>query len=160
MRTLIILQDFVRLSGPGSLRFILQPLMSVFFGIKDGITDAKLGNDPFLFSLFKSSEKKSKLKEAFKSVGKVFIIAIILIIIFYYFRKFHDLSIIKFLKNAKFPKVILLNVMIFVEVILISKDLNFLIIMAVFQIVYLVLYYQETVSLILKFSQSILKIKK
>ncbi len=82
------------------------------------------------------------------------------IIIFYYFRKFHDLSIIKFLKNAKFPKVILLNVMIFVEVILISKDLNFLIIMAVFQIVYLVLYYQETVSLILKFSQSILKIKK
>ncbi len=84
MRTLIILQDFVRLSGPGSLRFILQPLMSVFFGIKDGITDAKLGNDPFLFSLFKSSEKKSKLKEAFKSVGKVFIIAIILDIIFYY----------------------------------------------------------------------------
>ncbi|HRI86521.1 MAG TPA: hypothetical protein PK536_13845 [Ignavibacteria bacterium] len=84
MKIIIIIQEFVRLSGPGSLRFILQPLISAFFGIKDGITDAKLGNDPFLISLFNSDDRKAKIKEAVKSVGKVFIIAIILDVIFYY----------------------------------------------------------------------------
>ncbi|MBK8983660.1 MAG: hypothetical protein IPM38_15425 [Ignavibacteria bacterium] len=84
MKIIIILQEFIRLSGPGSLRFILQPLVSVFFGIKDGITDAKLGNDTFLISLFNSDGRKELMKEAFKHVGKVFIIAIILDIVFYY----------------------------------------------------------------------------
>jgi hypothetical protein len=36
-----------RLSGPASFRFILQPLVATIAGIRDGVSDAKLGLPPY-----------------------------------------------------------------------------------------------------------------
>jgi hypothetical protein len=37
-----------RLSGPGAFRFVLQPLVAVLLGIRDGRADAKAGRPPYL----------------------------------------------------------------------------------------------------------------
>jgi len=40
-----------RLTGPFSARFILQPLVAIILGIRDGVPDAKLGKPPFVVAL-------------------------------------------------------------------------------------------------------------
>jgi NhaP-type Na+/H+ or K+/H+ antiporter len=40
-----------RLAGPFPARFVLQPLVAIILGIRDGITDAKLGRPPFVMAL-------------------------------------------------------------------------------------------------------------
>jgi hypothetical protein len=40
-----------RLAGPFPARFVLQPLVAIILGIRDGITDAKLGRPPYFMSL-------------------------------------------------------------------------------------------------------------
>ena len=37
-----------RLHGPGRLRFILQPLVAIVLGTRDGVKDARIGRPPFL----------------------------------------------------------------------------------------------------------------
>lgn len=45
-------QDILaRLSGPGRLRFIVQPTVAIFLGLRSGIKDAQLGLPPFLWAL-------------------------------------------------------------------------------------------------------------
>ena len=68
-------------------------------------------------------------------------------------------STIEFLKNVKFTKVIILNVLIIIEVIMLSESFNFMYIMVVAQIIFLTLYYNETISLFRKFYTNILKPK-
>jgi hypothetical protein len=41
-----------RFTGPGRLRFILQPAVAIALGIRGGLADAKAGNPPYLFRLF------------------------------------------------------------------------------------------------------------
>ncbi len=53
-----------RLSGPGRLRFILQPLMAVLIGIRGGSGDAKAGNPPYLYGFFAGGTDR---KELFRS---------------------------------------------------------------------------------------------
>jgi hypothetical protein len=38
-----------RLTGPASFRFILQPLIAAIAGVRDGVSDAKLGLPPYGF---------------------------------------------------------------------------------------------------------------
>jgi hypothetical protein len=40
-----------RFTGPGRLRFILQPMLAIFLGVRGGLADAKAGNPPYLFGL-------------------------------------------------------------------------------------------------------------
>lgn len=40
-----------RLSGPGRLRFIMQPAVALFLGIRDGKSDTRMGRPPFLSAL-------------------------------------------------------------------------------------------------------------
>jgi len=73
----------IRLAGPMSLRFLMQPLMAIFFAIRDGRKDAREGRAPYFWALFSEPEHRlDMLKSGWKSVGKVFIIAIILDIVF------------------------------------------------------------------------------
>ncbi len=37
-----------RLTGPGRLRFILQPAMAVLLGLRGGLADARAGRPPYL----------------------------------------------------------------------------------------------------------------
>lgn len=68
-----------RVTGPMSFRFILQPLMMIILGIKDGLADAKAGSPPFIFDLVFNPEGRPRdFKNAFKSLVKPIIFATVL----------------------------------------------------------------------------------
>src|SRR5689334_63299 len=72
-----------RLHGPMNFRFLLQPLMASYLAFRDGRKDAREGKPPFLWSLFKHAEHRPEmLRSAWKSIGKVFIVAVVLDIVF------------------------------------------------------------------------------
>lgn len=80
----------VRLQGPMSFRFLLQPLMGIFFAFRDGRIDAKEGRAPYFWGLFTNPEHRvDMLRSGWKSIGKVFIIAVVLDFVFQYIV-FHD----------------------------------------------------------------------
>jgi hypothetical protein len=79
-----ILDDFVnRLDGPLHFRFILQPLMAVFFAIRDGRRDAREGRAPYRL-VTRPEQRREVLLSSWRSLGKVFIIALILDVIYQY----------------------------------------------------------------------------
>jgi hypothetical protein len=72
-----------RPEGPLSMRFYLQPAMSLIFAIKDGLNDAKKGGPPYFWALFTDAENRAALiRDGWKSVGKIFILAVILDLIY------------------------------------------------------------------------------
>jgi len=72
-----------RVSGPMSFRFLLQPIMAAIFAIISGLKDAKAGNPPYFWSLLSDkSQRAAMLKDGWKSVGKVFVLAMILDLIY------------------------------------------------------------------------------
>jgi len=81
-----------RLSGPGRLRFILQPAVAIVLGSRDGWHDARAGAAPFLWALVSHSGDCQKLmRHAFASVRDLVAIAILLDIIsqFLIFHEIH-----------------------------------------------------------------------
>jgi len=73
----------IRHNGPMAFRLILQPIMSLIYATLAGIRDAKAGNPPFLSALITGkADRKLLLKELWKDVGKVFILAVIMETIF------------------------------------------------------------------------------
>ncbi|HSA61512.1 MAG TPA: hypothetical protein VLE03_04675 [Nitrospiraceae bacterium] len=74
-----------RLHGPMSFRLLIQPLMAIFFAFRDGRKDAREGRPPYFWGLFTDPEHRGDmLRSGLKSIGKVFIIAIILDNVFQY----------------------------------------------------------------------------
>lgn len=72
-----------RIAGPLNFRFLLQPVMAVIFASIGGFKDAKAGRAPYFWSLFTDPQhRRVLLKDGWKSVGKLFIFAIILDVIF------------------------------------------------------------------------------
>jgi hypothetical protein len=65
-----------RIIGPMSLRFVFQPLVALLLGIRDGVTDAKTGEPPFIIDLIvDNNNRKAKLAGVLKSLSKTIIIA-------------------------------------------------------------------------------------
>ena len=50
-----------RLSGPGRLRFLLQPTVAILLGSRDGLKDARVGLPPFLWALVFHGEHRREL---------------------------------------------------------------------------------------------------
>lgn len=77
-------QDLLnRVEGPLNLRLILQPLMATIFAIRDGMKDEQLWRIPYTFGLFTEKGHRMELfRRGWRSVGKVFILAIILDIVY------------------------------------------------------------------------------
>ncbi len=77
------LEDIVaRLHGPGRFRFVLQPLVAIAFGTRDGIKDARAGRPPFLRDLIlHTAERPGLMRSAFASVRDLVAIAILLDVI-------------------------------------------------------------------------------
>ena len=74
-----------RLTGPGWFRFILQPLVAAFLGIKNGIADAGCGRPPYLFGvLFNQSLRRELLASAFTTVVNLLLMGILLDSVFQY----------------------------------------------------------------------------
>ena len=72
-----------RTEGPMSLRFVLQPCMSLFFAIRAAIRDSKNGTVPYLWRfLYSKEDRKTVAKEGWKDVGKIFVIGTILDIVY------------------------------------------------------------------------------
>ena len=72
-----------RVTGPMKFRIVLQPCMAAFFAIRAGLADAKAGKPPYFWSLFSApAQRKELLKDGWKSVGKIFILAIVLDVVF------------------------------------------------------------------------------
>jgi hypothetical protein len=72
-----------RITGPMKFRVFLQPAMATFFAIRDGLKDAREGRPAYFWSLFTDKgERERILKDGWKGVGKVFILAVVLDVIY------------------------------------------------------------------------------
>jgi hypothetical protein len=72
-------QLLARVSGPMKFRLVLQPCMAAFFAIRAGLADAKAGKSPYFWGLLKDhGQRVEMLKDGWKSVGRVFILALAL----------------------------------------------------------------------------------
>ena len=72
-----------RVTGPMHFRLLLQPGMATFFAIRDGMRDARECKPPYFWGLFTDKgERESMMKNGWKSVGKVFILAIVLDVVY------------------------------------------------------------------------------
>lgn len=66
-----------RIGGPMSFRLVLQPAMALFFGIRDGLKDARTGKPAYFWAIFADpSHRGELLRDGWKSVAKVFVIAV------------------------------------------------------------------------------------
>jgi hypothetical protein len=79
-----IAEDMVaRVSGPMHLRIILQPVMALVFATISGLRDAREGKPPYFWSLLTDpAHRQDMVKDGWKSVGKVFLIAIALDVVY------------------------------------------------------------------------------
>jgi hypothetical protein len=72
-----------RITGPMKFRLVLQPAMALFLAIRGGLKDAREGKPPYFWALFTDrGEREAMLKDGWKTVGKVFILAIVLDVVY------------------------------------------------------------------------------
>ena len=68
-----------RITGPMNFRLIMQPLVAAGFAIWSGVKDARAGRPAFLWTVVTDPDQRSiLLRSAWKDVGKVFMLAVIL----------------------------------------------------------------------------------
>ncbi len=74
------LDDMVaRIAGPMSFRFIIQPMVAVILGIRDGRLDAKAGTPPFIYNvIFKKEHYRRQFRNALHSLFTPVIVGIAL----------------------------------------------------------------------------------
>jgi hypothetical protein len=76
-------QLLARVSGPMKFRLVLQPCMAAFFAIRAGLADVKAGRPPWFWELVSNPPQRSDMvKEAWKRIGKVFILAVVLDVVY------------------------------------------------------------------------------
>jgi hypothetical protein len=81
-----------RVSGPMKFRLILQPLMAIIFAIRSGLKDAKERRPPYFWTIFTDPvNRRDMLRDGWKSVGRIFILAIVIDAIYQFivFRWFY-----------------------------------------------------------------------
>ena len=82
MRDMIVrgwLNLFDRVGGPMTFRIILQPTMATLLAVIAGLKDARENRPPFLWTLITDpSQRVDLLRQGWKSIGRVFILAIIM----------------------------------------------------------------------------------
>ena len=50
-----------RFTGPGRLRFLLQPTVAILLGVRGGLADARAGNPPYLLGLLLARGRRREL---------------------------------------------------------------------------------------------------
>ena len=74
-----------RTEGPLHFRIVLQPVMAIVFAFVDGRKDAREGNPPYFWSLVTvPGHRREMVKNGWKSIGKVFILAVVLDAVYQY----------------------------------------------------------------------------
>lgn len=68
-----------RSDGPMSFRLLIQPAMAMIFAIRRGLRDTRAGRPPMLWAIISNpGERPELLRQGWKDVGTVFIVALIL----------------------------------------------------------------------------------
>ena len=72
-----------RVSGPMKFRLLLQPAMAAFFAIRSGLADARAGKTPYFWCLLSDpAQRVAMIKDGWKSVSRVFILAVVLDVVY------------------------------------------------------------------------------
>ena len=72
-----------RFTGPGRLRFILQPLFAILIGVRGGRADARAGTPPYLLGLLlDAGHRRELLRSGAEAVSALLAMGIILDVIF------------------------------------------------------------------------------
>ena len=72
-----------RFTGPGRLRFILQPTGAILLGVRGGLADARAGNPPYLFGLiFGGGRRRELLRSGVAAIRNLLAAGIILDLVF------------------------------------------------------------------------------
>jgi hypothetical protein len=83
MWTRVASQLLARVSGPMKFRLVLQPAIASFLAIRSGLADARAGKPPYFWGLFRDRGRRAEmLKDGWKSIGKVFILAVLLDVVY------------------------------------------------------------------------------
>ena len=83
---------FARLSGPGRMRFVLQPTVAIILGASGGVKDARAGLPPFIRTVVLDGAHRTRLlRNMFASIRDLVAIAILLDVVSQYliFRDIH-----------------------------------------------------------------------
>ena len=81
-----------RVSGPMKFRLLLQPTVAAIFAVRAGLRDAREGRRPYFWAVFTKLEHRKKLlREGWKDVGKVFLVAVAVDLVYQFivFRWFY-----------------------------------------------------------------------
>ena len=74
-----------RVSGPMHFRLLLQPVMATIFAVMAGLADAKAGKAPYFWALATDpGHRADMVKDGWKDVSKVFVLAIVLDVVYQY----------------------------------------------------------------------------
>lgn len=74
-----------RVGGPMTFRLILQPLMATLLAVRAGLKDAREGRPPYLWTLLTdSSQRVDLLREGWRSIARVFVLAVLMDLIYEY----------------------------------------------------------------------------
>lgn len=79
-----VLHDLIaRISGPMSFRLVLQPAMAIAMAVVAGLKDARTGKPPYFLAPFGAGAADwQMLKDGWKSVGRVFLLAVALDLVY------------------------------------------------------------------------------
>ena len=67
------------LGGPGRMRFVLQPIVAIILGIRDGRADAAAGRPPYVVAvLFADEGRREGLVSALRTLTKPLLVAVVL----------------------------------------------------------------------------------
>ena len=81
LRALMNITD--RVGGPMTFRIILQPLMATLLAFRAGLKDAQNDRPPYLWTILTDpGQRGDLLREGWKSIARVFFLAIIMDVIY------------------------------------------------------------------------------
>ena len=68
-----------RVGGPLTLRLVIQPTVATLLALRAGLNDSRRGRTPYFWNiLLNLDQRKDLLREGWKDVGKLFIMAVVL----------------------------------------------------------------------------------
>ena len=74
---------FGRVGATMTFRLVLQPVVAIFVAVRAGLRDAEHGAPPYLWTVFTDAgQRRALLREGWKDVGRVFVVAIVLDVIY------------------------------------------------------------------------------
>ena len=66
-----------RIGGPGMLRFLIQPLVAILLGVRDGRHDAQAGRPPYLWAVLSyRGHRRETVHQGAVAIAKPFVLAL------------------------------------------------------------------------------------